>query len=147
MTAARNAVTIRRPVDEVFAFLADGENNPKWRTGIVDIARTHGDGGVGTAYRQGVRGPMGRRIDADYAISAFVPNQLIEFQTVAGPVRPHGRFEFESVAGGTHLTFSIEAEMGGLRRLFMESMVQKTMHAEVESLDRLKRVLENPESR
>jgi uncharacterized protein YndB with AHSA1/START domain len=143
MPAAQHSVTIRRSVEDVFRFVADGENGPKWRSGILDIARVSGDGGTGTVYRQGVRGPMGRRIAADYRLSSVVPNQVLEFETIAGPVRPHGRYDFESIDDGTRLTFALDAEMGGLRRLFMGSMVQKTMIAEVGSLDTLKRVLES----
>ncbi len=143
MPAAHNSVTIGRPVDEVFRFVADGANGPRWRGGIVDIARTRGDGGVGTVYRQGVRGPMGRRVAADYEITVMEPNRLIEFRAIAGPVRPHGRYDFESIDGGTRLTFALDAEMGGLRRLFMGSMVKTTMNVEVGSLDKLKRVLES----
>ena len=38
MLSARHHVTIARPIGEVFAFVADGLNGPKWRPGIVDIA-------------------------------------------------------------------------------------------------------------
>jgi uncharacterized protein YndB with AHSA1/START domain len=143
MATAKNSVTIRRPVAEVFRFVADGENGPKWRGGIVDIARVHGDGGTGTVYRQGVRGPMGRRIAADYELTSVVPNRALEFRAIAGPVRPHGRYDFEAADGGTCLSFTLHAELHGLRKLLIESMVAKTMAAEVGSLEKLKRVLES----
>lgn len=141
MPEAHYSVTIQRPVDAVFDFVADGEKGSEWRPGVLDIARISGSG-VGTTYKQGVRGPMGRRIAADYQITSFEPNRLLEFQTIAGPVRPRGRYEFESVDGGTRLAFALEAELSGIRRLLMGSMVSKTMESEVRSLDRLKRVLE-----
>ena len=86
---------------------------------------------------------MGRRIAADYEITAFEPNRRIEFQAVAGPVRPHGRYDFDAVDGGTRLTFSLDARLAGLRKLLMGSAVQKTMDTEVKTLDNLKRVLES----
>jgi carbon monoxide dehydrogenase subunit G len=141
MPEATYAATINRPVDAVFAFVADGENCTQWRPGVTDIKRESGSG-VGTRYQQGVKGPMGRRIAADYEITALEPGRRIEFQTVSGPVRPHGRYDFEAVDGGTRLTFSLDAGLTGLRRLLMGSMAQKTMDAEVRTLDNLKRVLE-----
>lgn len=66
----------------------------------------------------------------------------MEFQTVSGPVRPHGRYDFEAVDGGTRVTFSLDATLTGLRKFLMGSMVQTTMDAEVKTLDNLKRVLE-----
>jgi uncharacterized protein YndB with AHSA1/START domain len=141
MPQASYSVSIARPVDEVFAFVLDGETGPQWRPGVLDISRTSGHG-VGTRYAQGVRGPMGRRIAADYEITALEPNRRIEFQTVTGPARPHGRYDFEATAGGTLLTFSLDATLTGLRGLLMAGAVQKTMDTEVRALDSLKRILE-----
>jgi uncharacterized protein YndB with AHSA1/START domain len=142
MPQAQHSVTINRPVEAVFAFVADGEKCPQWRPGVLDIKRISGDGSVGTMYAQGVRGPMGRRIAADYKITASEPNRRLEFQTVTGPARPHGRYDFEAAEGGTRLTFALDAELTGLRKLLMGSMVQKTMESEVATLDQLKQVLE-----
>ncbi len=134
-------MTIRRPVEAVFDFVADGENCPQWRPGVLDIKRISGNG-VGTTYRQGVRGPMGRRIAADYRVTVLEPNRVLAFETIAGPVRPRGRYEFEPHNGSTRLTFSLETELSGLTRLLMGSMVSRTMASEVMTLDNLKRILE-----
>jgi uncharacterized membrane protein len=141
MAQAEHAVVISRPVEEVFAFIADGENCPRWRTGVIDIKRVSGEG-VGTRYAQVVSGPMGRRIAADYEITVFQPNERIEFQTVAGPVRPHGRYDFSPTDGGTRLVFALDASLGGLRGLLMGSMVQRTMNGEVHAIERVKGILE-----
>ena len=142
MPQAAYSVTIRRPVDDVFAFVADGEKCPQWRPGVVDIKRISGDGGVGTRYAQGVKGPMNRRIDADLEITVFETGNRLDFQTIAGPARPHGRYDFAPVAVGTLLTFTLDAQLKGLSKLFMSGPMQSTMDAEVKNLDNLKRVLE-----
>jgi hypothetical protein len=41
------------------------------------------------------------------------------------------------------LTFSLDAQLTGLRKLLMGSMVQKTMDSEVHNLDNAKRILES----
>lgn len=142
MPQAQRSVSIARPVGDVFAFLADGEKCPQWRSGVLDIRRVSGDGGVGTRYAQGVKGPIGRRIAADYEITVYEPNRRIEFQTVAGPARPHGRYDLQPEGDGTRLTFSLDAQLGGFRGLLMGSAVQRTMDAEVQAIERLKSVLE-----
>jgi len=142
MPSAEYAVTIHRPIEAVFAYVADGENCPQWRTGVLDITHTGGGDGLGATYRQGVKGPFGRRIAADYEITGYEPNRLIEFRTTAGPARPHGRYEFAELDGGTRLSFSLEATLSGVQALLMSSMVQRTMDVEVRALDRLKSVLE-----
>jgi len=141
MPTAKHSVTIGRPIDDVFAFIADGEQCTKWRSGVLDIKRVSGEG-LGTRYAQGVRGPMGRRIAADYEVTAFEPGRRIEFRTTAGPVRPHGRYDFEAADTGTRLTFALDAEFTGVRKLLMGSMVQRTMDAEVAALDKAKQVME-----
>jgi uncharacterized protein YndB with AHSA1/START domain len=141
MPQAKYSVTVHRPVETVFRFVADGEKCPQWRPGVIDIKRESGDG-VGTRFAQGVRGPMGRRIAADYEITVFEPSRRLEFQTITGPVRPHGRYDFEAADGDTRLTFSLDAQLTGLRRLLMGGSVQRTMDAEVRTLDNLRRVLE-----
>lgn len=141
MPSARYSVAINRPIEAVFAYVADGEKCPQWRPGVVDIKHVSGEG-VGSKYSQGVRGPMGRRVQADYEVTVFTPNTRLDFQTTSGPARPHGRYDLESVEGGTRLTFSLDAELSGIRKLLMSSAVQKTMDSEVRTLDNLKRVLE-----
>ena len=142
MAQASHSVTINRPIEDVFAFIADGERCPEWRLGVIDIKRISGDG-VGTKYAQGVKGPMGRRIAADYEVTEFQPSSSLEFQTTTGPARPHGRYDLAAVAGGTRLTFSLDAQLTGLRKLLMGSMVQRTMDSEVRNLDNAKRILES----
>lgn len=141
MAHASYTVTIARPVADVFAYVADGERCPEWRPSVMDIGRVSGEG-LGARYVQGVRGPMGRRIAADYEITMYDPNRRIEFHTIAGPARPHGVYEFAEADGGTRLTFTLDAKISGLRGMFMGSAVQRTMEAEVRTLDTLKQVLE-----
>jgi hypothetical protein len=44
-------VVVDRPIEEVFDFLADGENDKKFSSRIVEIAKTtDGPPGVGTVY-------------------------------------------------------------------------------------------------
>ena len=83
MPEESNTITIARPAGDVFAFLADAENDKLWRPGVVEIARTGGQG-VGTTYHQVVSGPGGRRVDADIEITEFLPDERIAFRTTKG---------------------------------------------------------------
>ena len=57
-------------------------------------------------------------------------------------MRPTGEYRFEAVAGGTRVTFTLSAEVTGLKGLVMGRAVQSSMNAEVASLARLKTLLE-----
>ena len=92
MAHADSTVTISRPIGEVFAYLADGTNNPHWRAGVLKIERISPADGDQAAYRQVLRGPGGRRIDGDYRITEYHPPRVIGFEVTAGPLRPAGRF-------------------------------------------------------
>jgi uncharacterized protein YndB with AHSA1/START domain len=143
MPEESNTIVIERPVSHVFAFLADPENDKRWRRGVIEITKTGGQG-VGSTYRQIMSGPGGRRIDADIEITDFVPDQRIAFRTTAGPVRPTGSYDLHSAGPGTELTFRLAAQLKGLKRL-MTPMVTRAMRTEVAGLDNIKRILENVE--
>jgi uncharacterized membrane protein len=140
MPSAERTVTINRPAADVFAFLADGNNATKWRS-VLDTKRISGSG-VGAKYSQGVRGPMGRRIAADYEITAHEPGKRLEFKAIAGPVRPTGGYKFAEASGKTSVTFWLKADLGGWKRFVLGRSVQSTMNSEMKALDKLKEVLE-----
>jgi uncharacterized membrane protein len=139
--SAENSVVIDKPRSEVFAFVADHENDPKWRRGVLDIQRASGEG-VGAVYRQGIKGPLGRRIPADFEITAYQEGSHMAFRALAGPVRPEGSYRFEDADGGTRVTFSLNADVSG-PKVLMAPMVAKAMRNEVGALESLKRVLES----
>lgn len=142
MPSAEHSVSVKRPVSEVFEFVADGENAMRWRPGVLDVARQSGEG-LGAIYRQGVKGPGGRRIAADYEVTAFEPDHQIAFRAIAGPVRPTGEYRFTSEGGGTIVSLVLEATVTGWKRLVMGRVVQSTMESEVRNLDTLKQILES----
>src|SRR6476469_10059608 len=98
MAHAEHSILINRPVKQVFDFVFDGENNPLWRPAVIDIQRKPGiTTGVGTVFKQALKGPAGRRIEGDYEIVEYKPEALIKFQVITGPARPTGIYRFEEV--------------------------------------------------
>jgi uncharacterized protein YndB with AHSA1/START domain len=89
MAHAQHTVTINQPIADVFAYLADGTNNPHWRPGVLEIHRTSATDGPDATYRQILKGPGGRRISGDYRVTTHTPPTLLEFTVTAGPARPH----------------------------------------------------------
>lgn len=140
MPEASGEVVIARAVGDVWAFLADAENDVRWRDGVITIRRVSGDG-VGARYEQRVKGPGGRPVRADIEIIEATPGTAIGFRGTAGPVRPTGRYALRPVPDGTLVQFSLRADLDGVRRL-MTPMVRRAVQSEVANLDRLKRVLE-----
>ena len=145
MPHAEESITINRPANVVFNFVLDGTNNPQWRPAVLDIERVTGKpSGVGTVFKQGLKGPGGRRIDGDYEIVECQPVELIRFQVIAGPARPTGMYRFEAVGTATRVTFALHLDAKGLTR-FISPMIAQTMKSEVATLSNLKAYLESHE--
>lgn len=142
MAHAERVVTINRPAREVFDFILEGKNNQHWRPAVHDVAQVPGTPkGVGAIFKQGMKGPGGRRIDADYKIVEADPPRRIRFEVVAGPARPTGTYTFEAEGNATTVTLVLDYRPKGLAKL-MDGMIGKQMQVEVATLDNLKSHLE-----
>jgi uncharacterized protein YndB with AHSA1/START domain len=143
---AENMVVIAAPITEVFAFIADGTNNPLWRPGVMDITAPDGGPGEGAVYGQGLRGPKGQRMDGDYRITDYLSPNRLAFEVIAGPARPTGAFDLEEpVVGATTVRFTLDLQARGLMKVpmkFAGRVIDRQMRAEVDCLSRLKDQLE-----
>jgi uncharacterized protein YndB with AHSA1/START domain len=142
MPHAQRTIVIARPPAEVYAFFADAENDTNWRSG-VKLIRREGPLAVGTRVTQRIAGPGGREIPADVEITALDPDTRVAFRGVAGPVRPEGGYSFAPAEGGTSVTFTLDAELTGVKKFLMAKPVQKSMDAEMANLDKAKALLES----
>ncbi|WP_427885054.1 SRPBCC family protein [Kribbella sp. GL6] len=142
MPEAVHTVRINRQPADVFAYFADGENDPQWRPAVKEITRT-GPIGPGMTYHQRIAGPAGRAIPSDYRVTAYEPDTHLAFEVTAGPVRPTGDYHFTPTDEGTEVTFKLTAELTGLKKLLMTKPVQQSMNSEVAALDRAKQILES----
>ena len=93
---------IDRPIDEVFAFLADGENDPKFSSRVLEIAKTtDGPPGVGTVYASTVK-DGGIKFKREFRLTAFDPPTRIRWaETSTGPViTPEGGYDLAPAGDG-----------------------------------------------
>lgn len=142
MAHAEGKITINRPAQAVFDFILDGANNLLWRPSVTDVkAMDDKPFGVGTKFKQGLKGPGGR-IDGDYEIVECKPKESIKFKVIAGPARPTGVYGFQSEGNSTILTFILDFQPSGLAKL-MGPMIQKSMQEETAMLSNLKTYLES----
>jgi uncharacterized protein YndB with AHSA1/START domain len=109
--------TIDRPVEEVFAFLADGENDKRFSARIVEISKTtDGPPGVGTIYAS-VAKDGGVKAKHEFELTEFEPNRRIRWKEISRStpvVVPVGGYDLEPAGTGTKLTFFNELEGGNL---------------------------------
>lgn len=138
MAHARQTVTVDRPIDEVFDFLADGFNEPRWRPRVSDVQLRSGDGrSVGSVWGQTMRGPGGRPITGDYRITRVERPTRMEFEVVAGPARPTGSFVLtEHGPSTTEVEFVLDLTPTGAMRL-MSGVIAKQVAREADAIRNL----------
>jgi carbon monoxide dehydrogenase subunit G len=136
------SVFINRPQQEVFDFLADPANDAKWQSSSEGSEWTsEGPPGVGSKLRSANKF-MGRKIEGISEITAWDPPNRYGQKTVGGPVPFELEALFAPKDGGTQLTITGEAELGGFFKL-AEGLVGKQLEKEIESdLKTLKRLME-----
>ncbi len=143
MITIEYSVVINQPVEAVFAFLADHENDTKWRSGLVEWKKTSdGPIGVGSTSSETLQF-MGRRMETSFEVTEYEENSKVGFKTTSGPVPMEGGYSLESAGSGTKLNFKIQGDAGGFFRL-AEPLMAGIVRKQVESdLGNLKDLLES----
>jgi uncharacterized protein YndB with AHSA1/START domain len=142
MHAFANTVTIARPAGEVFAFLADFQNVPRWNYAIEQTRKlSPGPVRVGTAYRQTRSVP--RRSEESFEVTVFEPPSRLAIRGRIGPFQATAGYLLEPVAGGTRLTNHVELEpSSALLRLVGPLAVPSVKAAVARNLTALQGLLE-----
>jgi carbon monoxide dehydrogenase subunit G len=97
---------IDRPIEEVFAFVANGENDPKFSPRVLEIAKTtDGPPGVGTVYASTVK-DAGMKTKREFRLTAFDEPTRIRWSEVSKNLvtAPEGGYDLAREGDGTRLT-------------------------------------------
>jgi uncharacterized protein YndB with AHSA1/START domain len=143
MATFQNTVTIARPTEEVFAFLADFQNVPRWNYAIEQTTKTSpGPVGVGVTYRQTRTVP--RRGEEGFEVTVFEPPGRLAVRGQIGPFHATTGYRLEPAAGGTRLTNNVELEPATpLLRPIGPLVVPRVKAAVARNLAVLKELLED----
>ena len=137
------SAVMHRPIEDVFTFIANFENHPKWEMNFQKVKLlTSTPTGVGTTYQCELKLP-GQSASSKFEITEYEINKKIAFVgEAAGPAKPNGSFLFESVAGGTKLTLIPRPEFQGFFKWLEPMMAGYIRKQNQEHLSNLKRLLE-----
>jgi carbon monoxide dehydrogenase subunit G len=94
------SAVIDRPVDQVFAFLADGRNDPKFSPRVQEIKQTtDGPVGVGTVFESTVK-DAGMKSSRTFEITAFeAPTKIRWTERSKNMITvPDGGYDLEAVS-------------------------------------------------
>ena len=117
MARIEESVEIKRPVDQVFAYVVDAKTWSLWDSSILEAEQTSpGQMGIGTTFRGAIRA-MGRRMAWTANLTEYEPNKSFSMTSTSGPIPIQGTYTFESVEGGTKVTLIGGAQFKGLLKL------------------------------
>jgi carbon monoxide dehydrogenase subunit G len=110
MAKGSGSIHIDRPADEVFAFVADAENNPRWRSYVTETRWL--DDGPMRVGRKGVQVSrvLGRRMEVEAEIVEWDPPRHVAWQAFAGSALVRTDCWVEPEDGGCRLTISAEGD-------------------------------------
>jgi len=130
-------VHINRPAAEVFEFLLDLDNHPRFAASI-NAVRGAEEGPLALGRRYGQTSTLlGRTVDVTVEVIGCEPPRELALKTVTGLVPVTRTFRLE-VSPETDLTLTIDAEPGKGMRLMMP-MLERTAREQIATtLERLK---------
>jgi uncharacterized protein YndB with AHSA1/START domain len=153
MSRTERSIVIRRPRADVFALVADPENDPRWHDAVVEAVRTsEGVVGVGSRFRL-VHADAGNREELEGEITHYEPNERVGFRAWFARPRAYAArriafifvdFRLEPYEGGTLLTRCVEWRTTGPLAVF-DRWARRSPRADRrndELLQRIKRLLE-----
>ena len=135
---------IDRPIEEVFAFLADGENDPKFSPRVLEIAKTtDGAPGVGTVYASTVK-DAGMKTKREFKLTEFEPPTRIRWTEVSKNLvtAPEGGYDLAPDGEGTRLIVHNELEGHGIGKLLVGLAVRAAQKDADAFVARIKQAVE-----
>jgi carbon monoxide dehydrogenase subunit G len=142
MASFTNVVEINRPAHDVFAFLADLENVPRWNYAITETRKTSpGEVGVGTTYEQTRSIPTPGR--EHVTITSFEPDRHLTIEGTLARYPARLQYTVDEHDGATRLTNTVDLELTGAAKLLGSVAVARIRSAVAENLAVLKRLLES----
>jgi uncharacterized protein YndB with AHSA1/START domain len=144
MESFSNVVVIDRPVRQVFGFVSDFENVPRWNYAITRTRKTSpGPVSAGTTYVQ--RREVPEPGEEQFTVTDLVPDRQVAVEGTLGPFPARLSYEFEPAeGGGTVVTNSVELRITGPLRLLGGIATSRVKKAVADNLGALKRLLETP---
>ena len=131
MVKVKTSVVINRPIEEVFKFSDDPNNDAQWQTGLIESKQTsEGPMGVGTTFLN-VSQFLGRRLESTFEITEYEPNRRVGFKSTSGPVPLTATTTYEEVEEGTKVTLEAEGDVSGVFKL-AEPIVARTAQRQFE---------------
>jgi carbon monoxide dehydrogenase subunit G len=142
MRRVQGTVFIAASPAEVYAFLSEPTNVPRWQTGVVSSERTSPAPTVAGSTGRVVLEVMGQRVTANTTVREAVQDRRLVLATSVSGMSVLGSLDLAAVEGGTKLTFSSEVKADSIFMAPLERIVTDAVEKDLDaSLARLKAAL------
>jgi len=108
-------VTVKKPLEKVFAYLSDFTTTTEWDPGTVKTVRTTGSGDIGTEY-QNTSKFAGRQTELTYVVQDLVPNKRIALRGENSTVIAYDTMTFREVDSETEVTYTADFTFKGITK-------------------------------
>jgi len=139
------SISIARPPGEVFAFISDIRNDPKWHTDVLDVKSSTDMVGMGTVFDVKVKPSMGVS-EGTMTVRKLEPGRLVEFEGHMGKMDPTVTNICEPDGQGTRVVRRVDLAPSGVMRVMTPMIKMMIGKSNAGFLANLKRVMESPSS-
>jgi len=131
-----NEIIIHRPINEVYAFLSNFENMPKWNYYLMSVKKTStGDIAIGTTFHQ-----VRKSDKQDYRIVELRYPDAIAMETLPPERKLLMRFQLINMGPDTRIIDTWQIDAPFFIAPFIKPFIKKAVAA---NLQKLKTLLEN----
>ena len=139
------SIVINKPVEQVWKFLTDFQNTPKWDVGVLETRQTsQGSAGLGTTF-QNIGPFLGRNSMREFKVTEYEPNQKVTVTLITSTKlirKAQVSYLFEPTMSGTKVTSTGSLELAPLFRLIQPLLFQRARKDTQGDLNNLKQLIE-----
>lgn len=142
MIKVSDSIDISSPCSEVFAFVSDLNNLPKWQSEVVQsTVVTPGPVKVGTRFDEVVKvGPW--RLPTHCVVTQYEPERLMAFKADSSPIGFVAKVGLEQIKDKTRVTMDGTASLRGFYRLMQFALAGDLRKGVKQELKALKEIME-----
>lgn len=142
MIVFQTSIAVKRPAEEVFAYVCDPRNLPAWNSAVQAVRPTSpATDGVGSTFSMNRELPTGPAINQLEVIASKPPREFT-IRTTAGPTQFVYRYQFAARNGETVVQLDARVELDGVATRLPQLAQRAVKKGVDENLATLKLILE-----
>jgi len=144
MIAFQTSIDVKRPAEDVFAYVSDPRNLPAWNSAVQAVRLTSpATNGIGSTFSMKRELPTGLATNQLEVIASKPPREFT-IRTTAGPTPFLYRYQFAAQNGETLVQLDAQVELDGVATHLPQLARRSVKKGVDDNLATLKAILERP---